>query len=106
MRLVIEGGSAGPAKPDPVLLKQLRRAHRCFAALLSGRVGSLAELARREGVSDRYPSRVLPLAFLAPEIVEAIASGRQPADLTAHHLIRTLDLPIAWAAQNQLLGIS
>jgi site-specific DNA recombinase len=48
---------------------------------------------------------VAPLAFLAPEIVEAIAAGRQPADLTAHRLIRTLNLPIAWAAQKQLLGI-
>src|SRR5690242_186162 len=79
MRLVIEGASAGAAKPDPVLLKELRRAHRCFAALLSGEAGSLAELASIEGVSDRYLSRVLPLAFLAPEIVEAIASGQQPA---------------------------
>lgn len=105
MRLVIEGPSAGTANPDPVLLKELRRAHRCFEALVSGQAGSLAELAATEGISDRYVSSLLPLAFLAPEIVEAIASGRQPAELTAHRLIRTLDLPIAWAAQKQLLGI-
>ena len=55
--------------------------------------------------------RFLPLAeassitFLAPVIVDAIASGRQPAELTAHRLIRTLDLPVAWSAQSQLLGI-
>ena len=30
---------------------------------------------------------------------------RQPPELTAHRLIRTVDLPIAWAAQKQLLGI-
>lgn len=105
MRLVIEGASAGAAKPDPVLWKEIRRAHRCFAALVSGQISSIAELAAREGVSDRYLSRVLPLAFLAPDIVEAIAAGRQPAALTAHRLIRTLDLPIASAAQKQLLGI-
>ena len=29
----------------------------------------------------------------------------QTAELTAHCLIRTLDLPIAWPAQKQLLGI-
>jgi site-specific DNA recombinase len=50
-------------------------------------------------------SRLLLLAFLAPDIVEAIASERHPPDLTAHRLIRTLDLPIAWSAQKQLLGI-
>jgi hypothetical protein len=105
MRLVIEGPSAGTAKPDPVLLKEIRRAHRCFEALVSGQAGSVAELAATEGISDRYVSSLLPLAFLAPDIVEAIASGRQPPELTAHRLIRTVDLPIAWAAQKQLLGI-
>jgi hypothetical protein len=77
----------------------------CFEALVSGQAGSVAELAATEGISDRYVSSLLPLAFLAPDIVEAIASGRQPPELTAHRLIRTVDLPIAWAAQKQLLGI-
>jgi site-specific DNA recombinase len=106
MRLVIEGPSAGRTTPDPVLLKEIRRAHRCFEALVSGQVRSVAELATVEGISDRYVSSLLPLAFLAPDIVEAIASGRQPPDLTAHRLIRTPELPTAWAAQKQLLGIS
>src|SRR5262249_61084574 len=96
---------AAPAKPDPVLVKEIRRAHRCFQALVSGQIRSVAELAAVEGVSDRYLSRLLPLASLAPDIVEPIVSGHQPADLTAHRLIRTLDLPIAWAAQKQLLAI-
>src|SRR6202040_2674159 len=105
MRLVIEGPSASPTNADPVLLKEIRRAHRCFEALVSGQVRSVAELATVEGISDRYVSSLLPLAFLAPEIVEAIAAGRQPPDLTAHRLIRTVELPIAWAAQKQLLGL-
>jgi hypothetical protein len=41
-----------------------------------------------EEIGDRYVSSVLPLAFLAPDIVEAIAAGRQPSDLTAHRLIK------------------
>src|SRR5207244_13094383 len=36
MRLVIKGRSASPTTPDPVLLKEIRRAHRCFEALVSG----------------------------------------------------------------------
>ena len=106
MRLVIEGPGPGAATADPVLLKEIRRAHRCFDALVSRRVQSVAELAAVEGVSDRYISSLLPLAFLAPDIVEAIASGNQPADLTAHRLIRQLDLPIAWSAQEQMLGFA
>ena len=106
MRLVIKGRSASPTTPDPVLLKEIRRAHRCFEALVSGQVRSVAELATIEGISDRYVSSLLPLAFLAPDIVDAITAGRHPPELTAHRLIRTVDLPIAWAAQRQLLGIS
>src|SRR5260370_18025093 len=94
---VIEGPSAAPAKPDPVLVKEIRRAHRCFQALVSGQARSVAELARVEGVSDRYLSRILPLAFLAPDIVQAIASGPQPADLTGHRRSPTPHLPLPWA---------
>jgi hypothetical protein len=49
MRLVIEGPSANSTDPDPVLLKEIRRAHRCFEALVSGQAGSVAELATTEG---------------------------------------------------------
>jgi hypothetical protein len=86
-------GRSGKTRSGPA--EGAQAGHRCFQALVSGQTRSVAELARVEGVSDRYLSSLLPLAFLAPDIVEAIASGRQPADLTAHHLIRTLDLPIA-----------
>jgi site-specific DNA recombinase len=77
MRLVIEAASAAPAKPDPVLVKEIRRAHRCFQALVSGQIRSVAELALVEGVSDRYLSRLLPLAFLAP-----ISSRRSRRDIS------------------------
>ena len=104
MRLVIEGRSASPTSPDPVLLKEIRRAHRCFEALVSGQVDSVAELATLEEISDRYVSSVLPLAFLAPDIVEAIAAGRQPSDLTAHRLIRAVDLRADQVMQQPNLG--
>ena len=58
MRLIIEGLSAVPRNADPVLLKEIRRAHRCFEALVSGQVRSVAELATVEGISDRVsPTR-------------------------------------------------
>ena len=95
-------GARDGGNRDPTLLKEIRRAHRCFEALVSGRVRSVAELATAEGISDRYVSALLPLAMLAPNILDAIAAGRQPPELTAHRLIRTMDLPIAWAAQEPL----
>jgi hypothetical protein len=78
MRFVMEAPPGSPTNSDPILLKEIRRAHRCFEALVSGQVHSVAELATVEGISDRYVSSLLPLAFLAPDIVDAIAAGRQP----------------------------
>jgi len=69
-------------------------------------VQSVAEIAEREGVADRYVRRVMRLAFLAPEIVEAIAAGSQPPELTAEALAERIDLPLLWTAQEQAVGIA
>ncbi|HEY2539065.1 MAG TPA: hypothetical protein VGI28_06140, partial [Stellaceae bacterium] len=106
MRFVIDGPDPRATNPDPVLLKEIKRARRCFDALVTGRIASVADLASREGISDRYVSSLLPLAFLAPEIIEAIVAGTQPANLTAYRLIRQLELPIEWTAQKRLLGLT
>jgi site-specific DNA recombinase len=103
MRLIVQSGRPAPPKADPTLLKEITRAHRCFEALRTGDA-SIAGLARREGVDDRYISSVLPLAFLAPDIVEAILQGRQPADLNATKLVRRIDLALDWREQKRQLG--
>jgi DNA invertase Pin-like site-specific DNA recombinase len=105
MRLIIEGERAPTTKADPTLMKEIKRAHRCFDALLTGRA-SIAELAEREGVDDRYVSTVLPLAFLSPDIVEAIVGGTQPADLNATTLIRRVELALDWDDQKRQLGFA
>ena len=105
MRLLIGEREACATPADPILVKELARARRCFDALLSGDAKNIAILAAREGVSDRYISSLLPLAFLAPDIVEAIVAGQQPPELTAHKLIRHAELPPDWPSQKQALGI-
>ena len=47
----------------------------------------------------------MPLAFLAPDIVEAILAGTQPVDLTAETLTRR-DLPLSWSEQKSLFGFN
>ena len=64
----------------------------------------MAEITSREGVDKSYVSRVVNLAFLAPDITESIIGGHQPADLSAEKLIRRIDLPLDWAQQRHLLG--
>ncbi|MEQ8963168.1 MAG: hypothetical protein RLP02_35565, partial [Coleofasciculus sp. C2-GNP5-27] len=105
-RLILDGADKGyvTAKIDTSLIKAVIRAYKWFDDLVSGRAKSLIDIAKAEGISARYVSHVMPLAFLAPEIVEAILNGMQPVDLTAETLIKRIDVPLSWAEQNILLG--
>jgi len=103
IRLVIEGELTRAARSDPALLKAIARGHRWFHELASGRTASIGEIAEREGVSDSYVKRLIPLALLAPEIVQSICDGSQPATLTAEALKRTAQLPLEWTKQRQIL---
>jgi hypothetical protein len=67
---------------------------------------SVTDLAKLHGVDRCEAGRTLPLAFLAPDIVEAILDGRQPLELTATRLKRIGELPPNWSAQRALLGFA
>jgi hypothetical protein len=66
MRIVL-GGDATPNRVDLPLLKAGARARRWTDDLPSGKVRSVADLARREGIDGRSVRRLIPLGFLARE---------------------------------------
>ena len=102
MRMVVEDGSE-PANVDPVLVRLLLRAHAIRARLLEEPSLPLKEIAAEEGISSSYVTRLLRLAFLAPDIVTAILNGRHPPQLTANRLMDDTRLPLDWTAQRELL---
>lgn len=55
------------------------------------------------GINDSYLRRLVPLAFLAPDIQAAIMDGRQPVGLTLQSL-RDREIPMSWADQREQLG--
>ena len=101
MRLIMNGNSASTMKTDSALLKSVARAYHWSQDLLSGRVQCVEEIAERQQVGPRYVRRLLRLAFLAPRIVERIAAGTQPQDLTAEALAERVNLPLVWIEQEQ-----
>ena len=89
---------------NPALLKALARARRWFEEIVSARVRSSAEIARREGLQKGYVARIIRLGFLSPTVVEAVAEGRTPAGLNLQLLMaRRLILPSSWRDQERLL---
>ena len=103
LSLVIEGETSTAKRPDPSLLKAVARGYRWFTELASGRAVSLREIAKRDGVYDSYVKRLIPLALLAPEIVQSICDGSQPAALTAEAFKRSAPLPLEWTEQRRIL---
>jgi site-specific DNA recombinase len=103
MRLIIDGDAVAAARVDLPLLNATARTYRWSNDLLTGRARSFGEIARREHVTGRHVRRVMRLAFLAPRIVEAIARGRQPADLSTIAMTRRIEGHPLWSAQEQAL---
>ena len=102
MRLIINGGDE-PRKPDPALLKAFARARGWFEELASGRVRSLVEIARREGLAKRYVTRLTKLAFISPAFVEAIAEGEVSPETNLQMLMDgRIALPHSWKYQERL----
>jgi site-specific DNA recombinase len=104
MRLIMEGAIASSRKADPSMLQAIARGHRWFEDLVSGRVASTREIAKREKLQDRHVRRLLRLAFLSPKIVETIAEGRQPIELNAEALTKHFMLPVSWRKQEAALA--
>jgi len=88
---------------DPALIKAIARGRAWFEEIATGRARSLQELAKRDGITRRYIRRLIGLAFLSPQLVEAILQGRQPVELTVTRLIE-LDLPLDWTEQHRVLA--
>ena len=91
-------------QPDRDLIKLVADARRWSAELLDGTSNTIREIEDREGLRSGSVSRILPLAWLAPDISTAILEGRQPEHLTAKKLRGLPELPPDWHEQRKILG--
>ena len=94
------------ATRDPTLIKLIARAQAFHDKLMQGAGGTIEHIARRDNLTGSYFTRLLRLAYLAPDITTAIVDGRQPRDLTAQTLLGHSRLPLAWPEQRSLLGFA
>lgn len=92
--------SSGP-QPDGTLVKALARAWRWQRMLDEGVYTSVSDIGDAENISKSYVSRILRLALLAPDIVEAILAGKTDQALMLEELERPL--PREWEEQRRTL---
>jgi hypothetical protein len=103
-KLVMRSAAEQSALPDPKLVAVLADAHLWLDDLAQGRATSLRHLAKQYDRDIGEISCTLPIAFLAPEIVESILKGGQPVDLTPRCLKRMRAMPDVWDQQRDLLN--
>ncbi len=106
LRLVVPPGPLGetPPRPNKALIKALGRGWAWKERVFNGSGSPLRMIAEEEGLTGRYVSRLIRLTFLAPDIVEAILGGRQPADLELQRMLA--NLPLSWAEQRRRYGFA
>ena len=92
--------------PDATLVKLLTQANALRHRMITNTSLTVEEAARDAGVGSSYASRLLRLAFLAPDIVASILAGRQPVELTPHTLMSDTRLPLDWTEQRRSLGFA
>ncbi len=99
VRLISSNGArAIEHQPDATLIRLVVQSRTWWARLANGNI-DVATLAREEGVSASWMTRVVRLAFLAPEVVEAILAGETKAGICAKDLLASSVVPSDWKDQ-------
>jgi hypothetical protein len=73
-------------------------------ALMCGAVSSMNTLAKREGVTQRYIANLVKLAWLAPDIMQAITRADIPSCVSLDRLKK--GFPLDWDQQWKVLGFT
>ena len=76
-----------PQEIDRTLVENIEKGRRWLAMIVNGK--TFSEIAERDGVSTRRVQDVANLALIAPDVIDAIASGEQPNGLSTAYLIKT-----------------
>ena len=95
-------------KPDATLVKLLKNAHAYLARVMNADVDmSMKALAAQAEISESTFTAILRLAWLAPDITQALMEGRHPPELNASHLVKqSRHLPLEWTEQRLLLKLT
>ena len=100
VRMVHRNGKAATAgTPSPGLVKHLLQAREWWSQLASGET-DITTIASTKGLNKSWVSRVVRLHFLAPQLVEEILAGTQPARVTTRSLV-SAEIPTDWSFQRE-----
>ena len=86
------------------MIAALFRAHGWKKSFLVDPSLTIATMSTQAEISERYAARMARLAYLAPDITEAILAGTQPRSLSLKKLLG--EIPLSWAEQRKSFGFA
>jgi hypothetical protein len=106
IRMIQHDGRLIRSTVDLTLVRLIVKARSWWQRLQQERGLTVTGLASSEDVTQSYVTRILRLAFLSPDVVKAIMTGRQPAWLDSGSLCSRDSISLGWEQQkhNLLLG--
>ncbi len=90
-------------KPDQPWIKAVARSHDWRRQLEKGEVTSISEIASALGVSDRYIAQLIPLGWMAPDLIEGIIDGTIRPAIPLRYL-KSHAFPKDWDQQRGLIA--
>lgn len=106
--ILLPTGAAGAddrpirAETRATLVAAIARGRYWLAEIVRGGVDTADAIAVREGCSVRHVNKIISLAFLAPDLVEAAVADRLPRGIG---VARLSDPPAEWSRQRHMLGL-
>ncbi len=103
-----------PASPDPArhqanpvrdprhIVRSIALGRRWLNEIVTGTATGPEAIAMRESCTPRHVTKLMSLAFLAPDLVQAAIDGRLPRGVGVSRLT---DAPIEWSRQWDMLGL-
>ena len=100
--VIVPEGNGMTLKQDAVI-RAIHNARKWTDMLVTGQAANLSDLAKKLGLAAPYVMRILGLANLAPDIVEAVCNGSEPEGVSLARLVK--GFPDDWGEQRKMLVV-
>jgi hypothetical protein len=99
--IIVADAAGHETQSDPALIKAIARGVVWFEELATSRIDTVKAIADRDGVTDRYVSQLIELAFLSPRIVEKALGGAREVRVSTKQLVFDVELGSLWSEQER-----
>ena len=94
-------GSGSDGARVPSLVRAVARARDWYERIVTGKIGTISHLVKELGLTRTYIMRILQCAYLSPQIVEALLTGKHRPDLSLKWILD--GVPLNWREQEKRL---